>query len=199
VRFVKLEGCGNDYVFVDVGLVPGHEAPPDDPASLAVRVSERRYGIGVSIGDVPHPFTGDLDGERIQVDHEQTPEEALFVLVHLFGHTVQWNVNPRYREIGAMGVLLRPDEALLAELLEYERQACRYSLQLFHEAGIDELDAWLADFAACDLAYLEHVYRTGEKRDFRSFFRPGQPRVEPLAIPEFHPTRWVTRWGGVVI
>jgi diaminopimelate epimerase len=46
MRFVKLEGCGNDYVFVDAGLLPGCEAPPGNPAALAVRVSERRYGIG---------------------------------------------------------------------------------------------------------------------------------------------------------
>lgn len=160
---------------------------------------ERRYGVAVTIGDVMNPFTGDLDGERIQVDYELDWEGALFVLAHLFGHTVQWNVNPRYRAIGAMGVLDRPDEELLEELLTYERQACRYSLQLFHECGVNDLDRWMSDYAACDLAYLEHYYRTGEKRAFREFLERDRPLVEPLAIPDFQPTRWMARWGGVVI
>ena len=33
---------------------------------------ERRHGIPVRIRDVPHPFTGDLDGAEIHVDHAVT-------------------------------------------------------------------------------------------------------------------------------
>ena len=49
--------------------------------------------------------------------------------------------------------------ALMARLIAYEKEACEYSLQLFHEAGITHLDQWLADYAACDL--LLDFYRTG--------------------------------------
>ena len=162
---------------------------------------ERRYEIPVVISDVPSPFTGDLDGARIQVDYELTPEEAVFIIAHLFGHTVQWNVNERYREIGTQGILDRPSEEELAELTDYEVEACRYSMQLFHDAGVADLDQWMSDYSACDLAYLMHFYRTGEKKEFRSFMKPGQPVLAPLAIPEFHPTQWVWRFegGGVVI
>ena len=66
---------------------------------------ERRYGIPIVITDVPSPFTGDLDGSEIQVDHDQDAESALFVIAHLFGHTVQWNLDPTAREIGTMAVL----------------------------------------------------------------------------------------------
>ena len=161
---------------------------------------ERRYRLPVVITDVPDPFTGDLDGASIAVDYDLDAEEALFILVHLFGHTVQWNVSPRERELGLLEVRAeqRPSEALLADLAEYERTGARYSLQLFHEAGVHDLDQWLADFAACDVAYLLHVYRTGEKRPFRSFWRDGCPPLAPLPIPDFRPTRWVARSGTVI-
>lgn len=159
---------------------------------------ERRYGIPVVITDVPNPFTGDLDGGEIHVDFDLHAEEATFIVAHLFGHTVQWNTSARAREIGTL-VVEDPSEELLDELAGYEHVAARYSLQLFREAGIEGLDQWLSDFSACDIAYLLHFYRTGEKPPFRSFWADGTPRLEPLAIPEFHPERWVARWGGVVI
>jgi hypothetical protein len=107
-------------------------------------------------------------------------------------------VSPRAREIGT-AVAAAPSPALLEELEAYEREACRYSATLLHSAGIRDLDAWLADFAACDFAYLRHFYRTQQKLPFRSFWKGGQPLLEPLAIPPFHPTRWVSRWNGIVV
>jgi len=92
-----------------------------------------------------------------------------------------------------------PAAALLLELEEYEREAARYSLRLFHEAGVVDLDQWLSDFAACDFAYLRHFYTTGEKLPFRGFWKDGQPGLEPLAIPAFQPTCWRSRWQGVVV
>lgn len=159
---------------------------------------ERRYDIPVLIRDVADPFTGDLDGEHIEVDYDQSCEDALFIIAHLFGHTVQWNTDPRLRVLGTARVD-HPSEEFLVELRDYERTACRYTLQLFHDAGVRDLDAWVADFAACDSAYLMHFYRTGEKRPFRTFWECGTPPIEPLAIPNFQPSRWVSRADGVVI
>jgi hypothetical protein len=158
---------------------------------------ERRYGLPVVITDVPDPFTGDLDGAAIMVDHALEAEESLFILVHLFGHTVQWNVSPRDRTLGLLEVR-DPSDQLLAELARYEEDAARYSLQLFHETGVLDLDQWLSDFAACDVAYLLHFYRTGEKRPFRSFWTENSPRITPLPIPPFHPRSWVSRSGTVI-
>jgi hypothetical protein len=159
---------------------------------------ERRYDIPVIISDVTDPFTGDLDGREIKVDYDQSWEDALFIVVHLFGHTVQWNTNERARTIGTV-VTLSPDAQQLAELHDYEQTACRYSLQLLHEAGVRDLDQWVADFAACDWGYLQHFYLTGQKRAFRTFWTDGNAILEPLAIPAFSPERWVSRADGVVI
>lgn len=159
---------------------------------------ETRYGVPVVISDVADPFTGDLDGAEIRVDYDQSVEDALFIIAHLFGHTVQWNLSERARVIGSV-VQASPTPELLDELEQYERDACAYSLTLFHECGIFDLDQWLADFAACDFAYLRHFYATGEKRAFRSFWRDGCPPLEARPIPEFRPTAWHARWTGIVV
>src|SRR5262245_49878890 len=111
--------------------------------NILERHIERRYGLPVVITDVPDPFTGDLDGEKILVDYDLDAEEALFILVHLFGHTVQWNVSPADRALGLLEVR-EPTEEMLASLARYEHDAACYSLQLFHEAGVYDLDQWLA-------------------------------------------------------
>lgn len=162
------------------------------------RFTEDRYGIRVSVRDVPAPFTGDLNGAEIHIDYEENPESALFILAHLFGHTVQWNLSERARVIGEF-TAATPTPELLAELEAYEVEACRYSLQLFHEAGITELDQWVSDFAACDFKYLRHVYTTGERVPFRTFWEHDQPRLTPLAVPPFEPANWSVRWSGTVV
>ena len=169
-----------------------------DVFNLLERYIERRYEIQVVIADVADPFTGDLDGQSIAVDYDQRGEDALFVMVHLFGHTVQWNTDSHARTIGTARAV-STDPSHLAELREYEIKACRYSLQLLREVGITDLDQWLADFAACDWAYLLHYYQTGEKRAFRQFWQERMPLLEPLTIPEFRPVRWLSRNDGVVI
>lgn len=162
------------------------------------RMIEDRWQVPVHIQDVPNPFTGDLDGEQIMVDYDLDIHEAVFILVHLFGHTVQWNVSEQDRAT-AFAKPATWTEDLLAQTRAYEERACRYSLQLLHEAGVTDLDQWIADFAACDSAYLMHFYKTGEKLPFRSFWRDGAPLLTPLPIPEFQPTRWISRYDGTVV
>ena len=165
--------------------------------AIVERRIEDRWGVPVVITDVPHPFTGDLDGAEIKVDFQLSIEDAVFILVHLFGHTVQWNISPEARAIGSETHTSWTPEAL-ARAAAYEREAAGYSLQLLHECDIHDLDQWISDFAACDTAYLMHLYRTGEKLPFRTFWRDTQPLVSPTPIPPFQPQRWMTRWGTVV-
>jgi len=159
---------------------------------------EDRYAVPVVISDVTNPFTGDLDGAEIRVDYETSIEEAVFIIAHLFGHTVQWNLSAEARDVGTR-VQKDPTEAQLAALYAYEREACRYSLQLFHDAGVKDIDQWVSDFSACDFAYLRHFYLTGEKPPFKRFWKDGQALLTPLAVPPFRPERWVSRWQGVVV
>ena len=41
LRFIKMQGCGNDYIYVIADRVR-----PADPAALSRRLSDRRFGIG---------------------------------------------------------------------------------------------------------------------------------------------------------
>lgn len=41
MKFTKMQGCGNDYVYIDAT-----KRVPEDASGLAIRVSDRHYGIG---------------------------------------------------------------------------------------------------------------------------------------------------------
>ncbi len=156
------------------------------------------YGIRVVIRDVQDPLTGDLDGAEIHLDYLLSPEDRLFLLGHLFGLTVQWNVHPDAFEIGKLRHPPVPEQDL-PPVIAYERQAAAYALTLFHEVGIHDADQWFSDFTACDMAYLTHFYRTGEKRPFREFWADGSPLILPIPVPPFRPAARILRRDGVVI
>ena len=156
---------------------------------------EDRYSIPVSIGDVLDPNTGDFDGMKIEIDYAQELDSAFFVLIHLFGHTVQWNISAEYRALGA-DVSIGKGEDVLEKILAYEKNATRYSMQLMHEVGVRHLDQWVSDYFAADWKYLQHYYRTGEKLDFKQLLEPGKGEMlTPLAIPDFKPQKWISRWS----
>ena len=41
MKFTKMHGCGNDYVYVNL-----FEEQVDDPAAVSIKVSDRHFGIG---------------------------------------------------------------------------------------------------------------------------------------------------------
>ncbi len=43
IRFTKMHGCGNDYVYIDGGK---EKVPSEKKSDLAVKVSDRHFGIG---------------------------------------------------------------------------------------------------------------------------------------------------------
>ena len=172
--------------------------PFADYSARIERHIEKSYGVHVVTRDVPDPLTGDLNGAEIHIDYAVTAEQRLFLLLHLFGHTVQWNVSPGAFELG------RPQtppvsEDRLPTLMNYERDAARYALGLLHEIGITDADQWLADYSACDVAYLRHYYVTAQKRDFLSFWREGTARLQTQPVPPFTPISRSFRGDGVVI
>ena len=157
-----------------------------------------KYAIRVVTRDIPDPLTGDLDGLEIHLDYSLTAEERLFLLAHLFGHTVQWNVDPAAFDIGRQ---YRPPvkEELFPAIVAYEREAAEYGLFLLHEAGIEGLEEWFSAYSACDQAYLLHYYRTGEKGMLHSFRPETVPPIKPKPVPAFTPIRRTFRLDGVVI
>ena len=152
------------------------------------------YGIRVYIGDVKDPNTGIFDGSEIGIDYANDLEMSLFVLVHLFGHTVQWNTVPAYRTIDSR---VKPGAApaIIEEARVYEENASRYGLTLLHEANIHDRDQWLSDWRASDWHYLSTYYATGQLPPWSSCRSTGHPLLHPLPIPAFTPHRFHTRFA----
>ncbi len=149
------------------------------------------YGVRVKIGPVAGSYTGQFDGLEIWVDLEKDPEEALFILVHLFGHTVQWNLDEKQRELGLAVTGVTVED--LPRIYQYERQASQYGLQLLAEVGEAGMARWLTDCFGADWKFLDRFYRTGEKVRFEKESGADEPLLTPRAIPKFIPQRWPPR------
>ncbi|MEP7144827.1 MAG: hypothetical protein ABI707_18225 [Ferruginibacter sp.] len=54
-------------------------------------------------------FKGDLDGKRIFIGNHLGAEEKLFNLLHLAGHSIQWNIDELLRNLGSE-LYLHPDD-----------------------------------------------------------------------------------------
>jgi hypothetical protein len=158
------------------------------------RARVESFGVRVYIGDVADPNTGTFDGAEIGIDYANDLEMSLFVLVHLFGHTVQWATVPAYRTIDARVRPGAPPE-VIEEARVYEQNASRYGLALLHAANIYDRDQWISDWWVSDWKYLSTYYATGKLPIWSDCRSTGHPLIEPLAIPEFTPRRFYTRYA----
>jgi hypothetical protein len=159
-----------------------------------VRDRVEAYGVRVYIGDVVDPNTGTFDGAEIGIDWANDLELSLFVLAHLFGHTVQWNTVPAYRTIDTRVRPGAPPE-VIEEARVYEQNASRLGLQLLHEAGVTDRDQWISDWWASDWKYLSTYYATGKLPEWKSCRSAGHERIEPMPIPPFTPRRIYSRYA----
>ena len=126
----------------------------------------------VVISDVLDPNTGDFDGVTIKIDYDQELDLAFYILLHLFGHSVQWNLSKRYRDLGQDQSIPKPPE-VMEEIYHYERDATRFALALCRDAQLQpiaEIDQWVSDWFAADYAFLERFYTTGERLDPQELF-----------------------------
>ena len=93
-----------------------------DACSAVTEHLHARYGVSVEVASIEPPLKSDLDGSRILVADHNTDEERLFLVAHLFGHTVQWNVSAELRRLG-MTMPVKPTSDELEALEAYEREA----------------------------------------------------------------------------
>ena len=146
-------------------------------------------------------FKGDLDGKRIFIGDHLRAEEKLFNLLHLAGHSVQWNIDKLLRDLGSE-LYKHPDDKLLKRLQNYEWQANCYGLSLLHKAGITDLDKWFTKKYILDMLYLTYFYKTGKKLKrttalAKSF--PFKKELSIIPIPLFTPTSSKRTRNGIVI
>ena len=163
--------------------------PKTDFADVLARCEAVVRGMGIVISythHLDHFFKGDLDGKTIFIGDQLPDEEKLFNLLHLAGHTVQWNVDELLRSLGSE-LFRNPDDALLRKLQVYEWEANCYALGILHEAGITTLDGWLTQKYLIDMFYLTHFYKTGEQlKHITDVGRKYEFNRE--LIPKWHPS-----------
>src|SRR5258708_15095793 len=149
---------------------------------------EGAYSLKVNVGPVTGSYTGQFDGKEIWADLDRDPEEAVFILVHLFGHTVQWNLDEKLRLLGLANSGVKTED--LPRIYQYERQASQFGLALLEETGEFRLARLLSDCFGADWKFLAHFYRTGAKRRFEREQGADEPLLAALPIPGFTPQPW---------
>ena len=161
----------------------GH-LPMDDLVGLWVRVTSRilKYGFGIGFRDLELPRTGTFDGLQIVLDPDASFEMQCFILLHLFGHSVQWVAPSLEHKLDALQNTSEK-EHFLRVLRDYEFEAAQFGLQLLHDVGVTHLDSWYSDFVATDWRYVERYYREGQIPPWNECVVSGQPLVSPAAIP----------------
>lgn len=142
-----------------------------------------KRGFCVEYSDLEPPRTGIFNGLRIVIDPDVHFEMQCFLLLHLFGHSVQW-VAPSL-EHKLQDLQNTEDKTRFMQVLhDYEAEAARFGLQLLHEVGVTTLDQWYSDFVQTDWQYVERFYEIGELPEWEQCAATGCPLIQPMPIPE---------------
>src|SRR5262245_57895641 len=82
-------------------LVGQRRTPPGSLVNLWFKATSAivKYGFVIEYRDLEPPRTGIFDGLRISIDPDVDFEMQCFILLHLFGHSIQWTA-PSLEEIG---------------------------------------------------------------------------------------------------
>jgi hypothetical protein len=142
-----------------------------------------KRGFVIEYRDLEPPRTGIFDGLRIVIDPDVGFEMRCFLLLHLFGHSVQW-VAPSLQHMLADLTSTVDRDRFMQVLRDYEFEAARFGMQLLHEVGVQTLDQWYSDFVETDWRYVERFYQTNELPDWTECVVSGSSLITPAPIPE---------------
>ena len=94
LSFIKMHGCGNDYVFVDCFSQP----PPADPSTLAKRISDRHTSIGSDglILMLP-PASADADAQMRMFNSDGTEGAMCGNALRCFAMWLHQSGNAKFR------------------------------------------------------------------------------------------------------
>src|SRR5215469_1253670 len=153
-----------------------------------------KHGFAIELADLEPPRTGIFDGLKIVIDPDVPFEMQCFVLLHLFGHSVQWTAPSLADELDELRNTT--DKALFMQALErYEYKAARFGRQLLDETGLAGLGRWYDDFVATDWKYVERFYQTDVIPPWEECLCEAASPVEPLAIPPLEHHRVEVRYA----
>lgn len=170
--------------------------PADRQVHVWTRCASRvvKYGFRLAYADLEPPRTGIFDGLEIVIDPDVSFEMQCFVLLHLFGHSVQW-VAPALADVVEALQTTAELPAFMQTLHHYELQAGRLGMQLLHEAGIHDLDDWYSDFVLTDWHYVERFYQTGTIPPWEECLTQASELLVPLPIPPLKHRRVEVRYA----
>jgi hypothetical protein len=141
-----------------------------------------KYGFAIEYRDLEPPRTGIFDGRRLVIDPDVGFEMQCFVLLHLFGHSIQW-VAPSLADQLIPLQDTADKTTFLRVLRAYEYEAASFGMQLLHEAGVTHLDEWYSDFVATDWRYVERFYEEDAIPPWEECVIHHAPRIAPASIP----------------
>src|SRR5580765_7294146 len=119
-----------------VGVMPSQPL-----VNIWIKITSKivKYGFAIEYRDLEPPRTGIFDGLRLTLDPDVDFEMQCFILLHLFGHSVQW-VAPSL-EHKLQDLQHTEDKQRFIQVLQaYEFEAARFGMRLMHEAGVTGLD-----------------------------------------------------------
>ncbi len=166
-----------------VGTRVGH-MPTHDMVDLWVAVTSGivKYGFAIEYRDLDPPRTGIFDGLRIVIDPDVGFEMQCFLLLHLFGHSVQWVAPSIEHKLGELQDT--QDRARFMQVLrDYEFEAATFGLQLLHERHVAQHDQWYSDFVHTDWRYVERFYETNQLPPWQECVVENCPPIQPQPIP----------------
>ena len=141
-----------------------------------------KQGFVLEYRDLEPPRTGIFDGLRIVIDPDVDFEMQCFILLHLFGHSVQWIAPSLAHKLEP--VLHNGDKAAFMKAIKaYEYEAAEFGMRLLHDCGVRDLDQWYSDFVATDWRYIERYYDEGAIPPWDECIMAGAPLVQPQPIP----------------
>lgn len=180
-------------VSVKSKALPGHELvgarlvgqmPSSDIVDLWPRVSSGivKKGFVIEYRDLDAPRTGIFDGLRIVIDPDVGFEMQCFLLLHLFGHSVQWVAPSLEHKLDDLQNT--QDRTRFMEVLRaYEFEAAGFGMQLLREQGVTSLDQWYSDFVHTDWRYVERYYRDSRIPPWHECIVTGSPLIQPSPLP----------------
>ncbi len=141
-----------------------------------------KHGFSVRYENLAPPKTGTFNGLEIVLRPDNHLELQTFILLHLFGHSVQW-VAPELA--GSIEPITQNEslEEFLVALKHYEWEAAQLGLTLLHDEGVTQFDKWFSDFAVTDWRYVERYYREQRIPEWQECIDQANEPIVPRAIP----------------
>src|SRR5436853_1481931 len=113
------------------------QLPPDVLLPLWTKTTSAvvKYGFALEYRYLEPPKTGIFDGLRIVIDPDVTFEMQCFLLLHLFGHSVQWVAPSLAHKLGDLQHT-EDRQRFMQVLHAYELEAAGFGRQLMQHVGV---------------------------------------------------------------